>query len=270
MMSRILMTIVLLTCFFKSVGAQLYKDKNAPTEERIEDLLTRMTLEEKVWQTIQGAYGKNLNPNNVETSEQSISPMVGSLIYRSTSPVFRNRIQRKAMEESRLGIPVLFGFDVIHGFRTIFPVPLGQSCSWNVELVRRSCQIAAQESKLSGVDWTFSPMVDVARDSRWGRVSEGYGEDTYTNSVFGVTAVQGYQGERLDDKYSIAACLKHYVGYSLSEGGRDYHYSDVSGQTLWETFMPPYEAGVAAGAATVMSAFNDITTVPSSYFSERG
>jgi beta-glucosidase len=167
------------------------------------------------------------------------------------------------MDESRLGIPIIFGFDVIHGYRTIFPIPLAQSCSWNTELVKLSCEVAAKEAWLSGVNWTFSPMVDVAHDSRWGRVSEGYGEDAYTNGVFGVAAIQGYQGTNLEQKYTIAACLKHFAGYSFSEGGRDYHYTDISSQTLWESILVPFNKGIKAGAATIMTGFNDISGVPS-------
>jgi beta-glucosidase len=260
----IVLLLALLLAACSGVQTPPYKNPLLPVEKRLEDLLARMTTEEKIMQTIQWTYGKNMNPNNAGERMEAIDPRVGSLLYRSPSPVYRNRIQRKAIEETRLGIPILFGFDVIHGFRTIFPVPLAQSCSWNVDLVRASCAVAARESKLSGVDWTFSPMIDVARDARWGRVAEGYGEDPHANSVYGVAAVQGYQGDNLAGKYSIAACLKHYVGYSLSEGGRDYNYSDVSPQTLWETFMPPFEAGIRAGAATVMSAFNDISGIPAS------
>lgn len=242
----------------------LYKDKKAPVEKRIEDLLQRMTLEEKILQTNQWTYGKNANENNIESKMKEVRPEIGSLIYRSISPVYRNQIMRKAMEDSRLGIPILMGFDVIHGYRTVYPIPLAQACSWSTDLVTKAAAVAAKESRLSGVDWTFSPMVDVARDPRWGRVAEGYGEDPYANSVFCVASVNGYQGKNLSDPYSIAACLKHYIGYSLSEGGRDYHSSDVSAQTLWETFMPPFHAGVKAGAATLMSAFNDISGVPAS------
>jgi beta-glucosidase len=245
-------------------GLPLYKVKTAPIEKRVEDLLKRMTLEEKILQTNQWTYGKNANPNNIEASKKAVRPEIGSLIYRSINPVYRNDIMRKSMLESRLGIPILMGFDVIHGYRTIYPIPLGQACSWNPALVTAACAMAAKESKLSGVDWTFSPMVDVARDARWGRVAEGYGEDPYTNAVFAVASVSGYQGKRLTDSFSIAACLKHYIGYSLSEGGRDYRYADVSAQTLWETFMPPFEAGVRSGAATLMSSFNDISGVPAS------
>ncbi len=259
---------ILLLLFSLSVFAQkalpVYKNKKASIELRIEDLLKRMTLEEKILQMNQWTYGKNANANNIEASFKAVRPEIGSLIYRSINPVYRNEIQRKAMEQSRLGIPILMGFDVIHGYRTVYPIPLAQACSFNKELVTLACSVAAKESRLSGVDWTFSPMIDVARDARWGRVAEGYGEDPYTNAMFTIASVKGYQGKKLSDPFSIAACLKHYIGYSLSEGGRDYRYSDVSAQTLWETFMPPYEAGVIAGAATLMSGFNDISGIPAS------
>ncbi len=239
-----------------------YKDKTVTIEDRINDLVGRMTLKEKIFQLNQYIFGVNTNANNIGETINEIPPEIGSLIYFSSDPETRNQLQKKAMEETRLGIPILFGFDVIHGFRTIYPISLAQACSWNPELVKNACAVAAKESKLSGVDWTFSPMIDVARDARWGRVAEGYGEDQYTNAVFGVASVMGYQGESLSDTFSIAACLKHYVGYGQSEGGRDYRYTEVSPQSLWETFLPPYEACVKAGAATLMSAFNDISGVP--------
>jgi len=239
-----------------------YKNKNAPIEDRIKDLVPRMTLDEKILQLNQFTAGLNTNANNIGEAIKHIPSGIGSLIYFGTDPVYRNEIQKKAIGKSRLGIPILFGFDVIHGFRTVYPISLGAACSWNPSLVSQACANAAKEAKLSGIDWTFSPMIDVARDPRWGSVSEGYGEDPYTYAVFGVACVKGYQGKSLSDQYSIAACLKHYVGYSESEGGRDYHYSDVSMQSLWETYLPPYEACVKAGAATLMSAFNDISGVP--------
>lgn len=267
-MKKVILGLIALTLFacVDSVETHQtnYKDKNAPIEDRIEDLISQMTLDEKIKQMNQWTYGKNANPNNIGDEMRKVSPEIGSLLYRSTNPEYRNQIQKKAMEDSRLGIPIIFGFDAIHGYRTVFPIPLGQACSWNRNLVKESCRISAKESWLSGLDWTFSPMLDVARDARWGRVSEGYGEDSYANAQFAIAAVQGYQGNDLADKYTIAACLKHYIGYSLSEGGRDYHYSDISRQTLWETFMPPFEAGIEAGAATVMSGFNDISGTPAS------
>jgi len=267
-MKRILSLILILLFAQILVSAQtkntVYKDKNASVESRIKDLVSRMNLDEKILQLNQYTAGLNTNVNNIGETTKSIPAEIGSLIYFSADPVWRNAIQKKAMEESRLGIPILFGFDVIHGFRTVYPISLAQSCSWNPALVTEAATVAAKEANLSGVDWTFSPMIDVARDPRWGRVAEGYGEDPYTNAVFGVATVIGYQGKNLSDPYSIAACLKHFVGYGESEGGRDYRYSDISNQSLWETYLPPYEACVKAGAATLMSSFNDISGVPGS------
>lgn len=242
----------------------LYKDSRVPVEIRVADLLSRMTLEEKVLQLNQYTLGRNNNANNIGEEVKEIPAEIGSLIYFDTDPGLRNAMQRRAVEESRLGIPVIFGYDAIHGFRTIYPISLAQACSWNPALVRKACAVSAQEARMSGVDWTFSPMIDVARDPRWGRVAEGYGEDPYTNAVFCEASVRGYQGKKLSDSTSVAACLKHYVGYGASEAGRDYVYTEVSPQTLWDTYLPPYEAGVKAGAATLMSSFNDISGVPGS------
>ena len=219
-------------------------------------------MEEKILQLNQSAFGQNLNPNNHGEKVGDLPPEIGSLIFLSEDPTLRNEIQRRAMDKSRLGIPILFGFDVIHGMRTVYPIPLAQACSWNPALVSQAACMAARETKLTGIDWTFSPMVDIARDPRWGRVAEGFGEDPYAASAFCVATVKGYQGKNLADSNSIAACLKHFAGYGMSEGGRDYHASDISAQSLWETYLPPYEAGVKAGAATLMSAFNDISGVP--------
>ncbi len=265
-MKKILLLLSITSIFSSSMNAQtpVYKDKNAPIENRIKDLVGKMTLEEKILQLNQYTAGMNTNVNNIGAEIKEIPSGIGSLIFFASDPNFRNSIQKKAMEESRLGIPILFGFDVIHGFRTVYPISLAQACSWNPALVTKAAAVAAKEAKLSGVDWTFSPMIDVARDPRWGRVSEGYGEDPYTNAIFGVATLKGYQGQKLSDQYSIAACLKHYVGYGASEGGRDYRFSDISAQSLWETYLIPYEACVKAGAATLMSAFNDISGVPAS------
>ena len=248
----------------KNEGKMLYKDAKAPIEERIEDLLSRMTLKEKVMQLNQYTLGRNNIENNKGEEVKDIPAEIGSLIYFPTDPELRNRMQRHAMKDSRLGIPILFGYDAIHGFRTIFPIPLGQACSWNAELVEKACRVSAQECRMSGVDWTFSPMIDVSRDPRWGRVAGGYGEDPYANGVFAKASVKGYQGANLANGMSVAACLKHYVGYGASEAGRDYVYTEISRQTLWDTYLPPYKMGVDAGAATIMSSFNDISGVPGS------
>ncbi len=239
-----------------------YKNPLLPIEERVESLLSQMTLEEKALQLSQGVLGQDYNVNNLAEGKIQEDPRMGSMICSLEDPATRNTYQKFIVEKSRLGIPMMFGYDVIHGYKTIFPVPLAQACSWNPELVRESCVIAARESKGAGIDWTFSPMIDIGRDPRWGRVVEGYGEDPYATGVFAAAAVKGYQGETVP--YRIAACLKHFVGYGESEGGRDYSYTDISRQALWETYLPPYEAGVKAGARTLMGAFNDICGVPAS------
>lgn len=240
----------------------LYRDSTASVEQRVDDLLSRMTLEEKVSQLSQYTLGLNNNVNNQEDVLMELPAEVGSVIYFEENAVMRNKLQKKAIEKSRLGIPILFGYDVIHGFRTIYPIPLAQACSWNPLLVEKASSVAAQEARMSGVDWTFSPMIDVARDGRWGRIAEGYGEDPYATGVYAAAAVKGYQGNNMASKKNIAACLKHYVGYGASEAGRDYVYTEISRQTLWDTYLPPYKAGVKAGAATLMSAFNNISGVP--------
>lgn len=263
-----LLTLLMLTASAQAVAKDddkpLYKDSKAPIEQRVDDLLSRMTLEEKVYQLNQYTLGFNNNVNNLGDAVKNTPAEIGSVIYFEVDPQLRNGLQKKAMEQSRLGIPVLFGYDVIHGFRTVYPIPLAQACSWNPALAEQSSAVAAQESRMSGVDWTFSPMLDVARDARWGRVAEGYGEDPYTTGVFTVAAVKGYQGDDLTANNRVAACLKHYVGYGASEAGRDYVYTEISRQSLWDTYLPPYEAGVKAGAATLMSGFNDINGVPAS------
>ena len=251
-------------CLFASpvLLGQTYRDASAPVEDRVSDLISRMTLEEKVWQLNQAGFGNNRNINNIGEKLTHIPAEIGSLIYTDDDVTLRNAMQRKAVEDSRLGIPILFGYDVIHGFRTVYPISLAQACSWNPDLAREASRVAAREASGAGIDWTFSPMIDVARDPRWGRVAEGYGEDPYTNAIFAVGAVKGYQGDNLADEGTVAACLKHYIGYGASEGGRDYSCTDISDQAMWDTYMPPYQAGVKAGAATVMSSFNDINGIP--------
>ena len=257
-----LCTMVLVGC--TSDQPPLYKDASADIESRVEDLISRMTLEEKILQLNQYTLGVNTVENNFGEVVKDIPVEIGSLIYFSDYAEGRNAMQKKAMEESRLGIPILFGHDVIHGYRTTDPIPLALACSWNPDLVRRASEVAAQEAYACGINWTFSPMIDVSRDPRWGRVMEGFGEDTYTNAVFCEAVVKGYQGENMAEKNRIAACLKHYVGYGASEAGRDYVPTEISDQTLWDTYLPPFEAGVKAGAATLMSAFHTISGIPAS------
>jgi beta-glucosidase len=173
-------------------------------------------------------------------------------------------LQRIAVEESRLHIPLLFGYDVIHGHRTIFPIPLAQACSWDLESIERSDRIAATEATAEGINWVFSPMVDIARDPRWGRVMEGAGEDTWLGSRIAAARVRGFQGKNLADESSVLACVKHFAAYGAAEGGRDYNTVDMSERSLYEWYLPPYKAAVEAGVGSVMTSFNEIAGIPSS------
>ena len=175
-----------------------------------------------------------------------------------------NDLQRIAVEQSRLKIPMIFGFDVIHGYRTVFPIPLGETASWDPVAVKRAASIAAAESRAAGVHWTFAPMVDIARDPRWGRIAEGSGEDPYLGSVMARARVEGFQGTDYSANDKVVACAKHWVAYGAAEGGRDYNTTEVSEHTLREVYFPPFKAAVDAGVGTFMSAFNSLNGVPTS------
>ena len=223
------------------------------TEKKIDDLLSRMTLHEKIGQMNQLSGGDWLT----EAAEKG---EVGSIL-NCVDPAEINRIQKAAVERSRLGIPILVSRDVIHGFKTIFPIPLGLAATFDPELVESGARVAAVEAASCGVRWTFSPMLDISRDPRWGRIAESSGEDPYLDAVMGVAMVRGYQGN--GDSTSIAACLKHFVGYGATEGGRDYNTVELSERTLRNIYFPAFQAGVDAGAMTLMTSFNTIDGVPS-------
>jgi len=232
-------------------------------ETRIDALLSRMTLEEKLGQLTQSdARAKPTAPDKLSVDEKAIKAgRVGSLLGASGAENTR-RLQRIAVEESRLGIPLLFADDVIHGFRTIFPIPLGEAASFDVDAVEKDARIAATEATAHGLHWTFAPMVDVARDPRWGRIAEGSGEDPYLGSALAAARVRGFQGRDLGADDTLMATAKHFVAYGAAEGGRDYDVADVSQRTLYETYLPPFRAAVDAGVASVMTAFNEIAGVP--------
>jgi len=240
-----------------------YKNAALSPQERTEDLLSRMTLAEKLAQMTQICVGRNDIPENVGGWTQLKREHVGSALSWLTVEE-RNAVQREAVEQTRLGIPILFAADVIHGLVTIYPIPLAQACSFNPKLVKEACSMAARETRAKGLNWTFAPTVDVPRDPRWGRVMECFGEDPYLTCVMADASVRGYQDDVLGNENSILACLKHFIGYAESEGGRDYRYTDISSRALYEVHLPPYKAGIEAGAATVMSAFNDINGTPAS------
>jgi beta-glucosidase len=216
-----------------------------------------MTLEERIGQMCQ--YSGITSEYELMIRKGEVGSLLNAIGVEEV-----NRVQRIAVEESRLGIPILFGLDVLHGYRTIFPIPLGLASTWNPETVRRAASIAATEASAEGIKWTFAPMVDIARDPRWGRIAEGAGEDPYLGSVMAKAYVEGYQGTGLSDPKSIAACPKHYVAYGGAEGGRDYNTVDISERTLREIYLPPFKSALKAGAETVMSAFNDLNGIPTS------
>lgn len=232
---------------------------------KVDAMVQRMTLEEKIGQLVQYSAGQPTGPGTGRTDyeEMIAHGQIGSLL-NVVDPHQINTYQRIAMEKSRLHIPILFGLDVIHGFKTEFPIPLGLASTWDPSIVEKVSRVAAQEASADGIRWTFSPMVDIARDPRWGRMAEGAGEDPFLGSAMAAAYVKGYQGSRLDAPDSIAACAKHYVGYGAAEGGRDYNSTEISEHTLRQFYLPPFHAAVEAGTASLMSAFNSLNGVPSS------
>jgi beta-glucosidase len=230
-----------------------------PIDQKVEDLLSKMTLEEKIGQMNQiSGYGYN-----DDIAGQIKAGMIGSILNEIDATTI-NALQKTAMEESRLGIPILFARDVIHGFKTIFPVPLGQAASWNPQVVENGGRVAAVEATSVGIRWTFAPMLDISRDQRWGRIVEGLGEDPYLTSVLGAAMINGFQGDSLNNPSSMAACAKHFAGYGAAEGGRDYNTAIISPEQLRNAYLPPFQAAVEAGAATFMVSFNEINGIPSS------
>jgi beta-glucosidase len=234
-------------------------------EPRVEELLKKMTLEEKVGQLVQYSAGQPTGPGTGRTdyNDMLAKGQIGALFNIITAKE-SNAFQRIAVEKSRLHTPVIFGLDVIHGFRTEFPIPLGISATWDPQLAERAARVAAREASSTGVRWTFSPMVDITRDPRWGRTAEGNGEDPFLGSAFARAYVRGYQGRHLNNAESILACPKHYVGYGAAEGGRDYNTTEISEHTLREIYLPPFRAALDAGAGSIMSAFNSLNGIPTS------
>ena len=249
-----LVTVCLLS--LTSCGSQKVTDT---TETKIDSLLMQMTLDEKIGQMNQ-LTGMGVSD---DMKQQIKEGKVGSILNEVDVTII-NELQRVAVEESRLHIPLIFGRDVIHGYKTIFPIPLGQAASWNTQLVEEGARIAAQEAASVGIRWTFAPMVDVSRDPRWGRIAESCGEDPYMNAVFGAAMVHGFQGKDLSDSNSIAACAKHFAGYGASESGKDYNTTWIPETQLRDVYLPSFKAAVEAGVATFMCSFNDINGMPSS------
>jgi beta-glucosidase len=250
-----------------SVNLPAYKNTQLSINQRIADLLKRMTIQEKAGQLNQlngGVFtGPALNDPGQKGKVQMVRDgKVGSFLNVTGAKETR-AIQEVAVKESRLGIPILFAFDVIHGYKTIFPIPLAEACSWDLKQMEINSSVSAKESAAAGLHWTFAPMVDISTDPRWGRVMEGAGEDTYYGSLVGAARVKGLQG-KLDDAAHILACVKHYAAYGAVEAGREYNHVDVSRVALWNKYLPTYKAAVDAGAATIMNSFNVVDGVPAS------
>lgn len=245
-----------------NAATPIYKDSRKDVESRVSDLLKRMTLEEKIGQLNQrSAWG---GPDGVtHFSQEAAAGRIGSILNLVNASDI-DAIQHAAMEKSRLGIPVLVSRDVIHGYKTIFPIPLGQAATFDPELVSKGARISAIEASSDGVRWTFAPMIDIARDARWGRIAESCGEDVYLSTIMARAMVEGFQGKNLTDPTAVAACAKHFVGYGASESGRDYNSTNIPERQLRNVYLPPFEEACKAGCLTYMSSFNDNDGVPSS------
>ena len=227
-------------------------------EHFVEDLLRKMTLAEKIGQMNQLNFDQPLDSVKAQIRRGEISSML------NIDPTIINEIQKTAVEESRLGIPLIIGRDIIHGYKTVFPIPLGQAASFNPEIVETGAHIAATEAREQGITWTFAPMLDISRDARWGRIAESLGEDPYLAGELGSAMVRGFQGDNLSDNNAIAACVKHFVGYGAAEGGRDYNSTNIPERLLRNVYLIPFQKSIEAGAATLMTSFNDNDGIPAS------
>jgi len=266
-MRSLILLLATVLCLSPTSARQQTDPRRDAVDHRVDSLLSLMTLEEKVGQLVQYAAKVQGRGDTARLQEEHAllvrSGKVGSFLNAVGASLNRD-IQSIAMTRSRLKIPLLFGYDVIHGFRTVFPIPLAEASTWEPDLIQKAARVAAIEASSAGIHWTFAPMVDIARDPRWGRIAEGSGEDPLLGSLMAAARVRGFQGESLTQTDALLACAKHYAAYGGAEGGRDYNTVDISERTLREVYLPPYEAAVRAGVGTLMCSFNEIAGVPSS------
>ncbi len=256
--------VLLLFCCFATAQKNL-SAQPANHTQKVESLLSQMTLEEKIGQmTLYTTDWGSTGPTIREGYTTDIRSGACGALFNSHTTVFTRQLQRIAVEESRMKIPLLFGYDVIHGYKTIFPIPLGEAASWDPAAAEMSARVAAVEASASGLHWTFAPMCDIGRDPRWGRVMEGAGEDPYLGSRFAEARVRGFQGNGLGNTDAMVACVKHFAAYGAPIAGRDYNTVDMSERYFRDFYLPPYEAAIRAGAATVMTSFNDYDGMPAS------
>lgn len=254
--TKLIATVLISVCI-GGCSSQKETQPGAVIENKVDSLLRQMTLEEKLGQMNQ------LSPWDFEELAARIRKGEVGSILNVVNPEEINKIQKIAVEESHLGIPILVARDVIHGYKTIFPIPLGQAATFNPEIAEQGARIAAIEASADGIRWTFAPMIDVSRDPRWGRIAESCGEDPYLNAVMGTAMIKGYQGDSLNDPTAIATCAKHFVAYGAAEGGRDYNSTFIPERVLRNVYLPPFKAAADAGCATFMTSFNDNDGVPS-------
>ncbi len=263
---KIVVLSVLLLLFGNIARSQknIQQNPSSHANLKIEALLNQMILEEKIGQLSLFASGWNVSGPTINSNYKKLirDGKAGAILNANTVDVVKT-LQRIAVEESRLKIPLIFGYDVIHGYRTVFPIPLGQAASWDLNAIEKADQIAAMEASAEGINWTFAPMVDIARDPRWGRVSEGSGEDTWLGSQIAKARVRGFQGNGFMDGRHILSCVKHFAAYGAPMAGRDYNTVDMSPVSLYEYYLPPYKACIDAGVATIMTSFNEINGIPS-------
>jgi len=247
-----------------TAGSVAIAGENPRSRAEAEALLERMTLEEKIGQlALFTSFGATTGPPQDQAAlEENIRAGNCGSVLNALSVAQIRKLQKIAVEESRLRVPLLFGYDVVHGYKTIFPIPLGETASWDLEAIERSARVAAVEAAAAGLDWTFAPMVDIARDPRWGRIAEGAGEDPFMGSAVAAARVRGFQGRDLTAPDSVLACVKHFAAYGAAVAGRDYNTVDMSERMLREVYLPPYAAGVEAGALSVMTSFNELNGTP--------
>ena len=264
-MKKLIYSIAFLGLAFNTYAQKIKFDKTKSKQEFIDYVMKQMTIDDKVGQMVQYTYdggdvtGSAIDKNYIKYTKQG---MMGSVFNATTTDITR-KLQKIAVEETRLGIPLIFGYDVVHGYETIFPIPLGEAASWDLNAIEKSARVAATETAAGGVHWTFAPMVDIGFDPRWGRVSEGAGEDTFLGSKIAVARVNGFQGKNLYDLNTVLACTKHFAGYALAQAGRDYNSVEISDRFLRDYILPPFKATVDAGAGSFMTSFNEIGGVPS-------
>ncbi|MGB5989848.1 MAG: glycoside hydrolase family 3 N-terminal domain-containing protein, partial [Marinifilaceae bacterium] len=257
-MKKLLLASLAILCLFACT-------KKSAKEAFVDNLMEKMTLQEKIGQTVLFSSDWDITGPVIKGNyEEDVRSGRCGAVFNAYTVKYVEKVQRLAVEESRLGIPLIFGYDVIHGHKTIFPIPLGESSSWDLKAMEESSRIAAIEASAEGLNWTFAPMVDITRDPRWGRVCEGAGEDKYLGIQAAKARVKGFQGSNLSDNNTILACAKHFAAYGAAQAGRDYNTVDISKRELRETYLPPFKACVDVGCATFMTSFNELDGIPSS------